>query len=67
MFFLVFFVMKNVISIGNNQIVPCGGATANEILVIMPSSLLPHLVIDQQLHGIVAPLNQHQFIGLARC
>lgn len=28
--------------------------------------LLPHLVVHQQLYGVVPPLNKHQFIGLSR-
>lgn len=26
---------------------------------------LPHLVIDQQLHGVVPPLDEHQLVGLS--
>lgn len=28
---------------------------------------LPHLVIDQQLDGVVPPLDEHQLIGLSGC
>lgn len=28
---------------------------------------LSHLVIDQQLHGVVPPLDEHKLVGLSRC
>lgn len=28
---------------------------------------LPHLIIDQKLHRVVPPLDEHQFIGLSGC
>lgn len=34
-------------------------------LSTQPSLSPSHLVIHQQLHGVVAPLDQHQFVGLS--
>lgn len=45
---------------------PCKGKKCVKSVFIHDKSVFHYLVIDDYLHGVVPPLDQHQLIGLTR-